>query len=91
MDAVPMTFGQEVGGWARSIELSCRPHHSDVAPSHRTAARRDRVGTGLNAPKGFADRRGRRLSARTGITFSEALDHFEAQSSQDAITEAGRC
>lgn len=89
MDAVPMTFGQEVGGWARSIELSVErvtmllPRLSEL-PLGGTA-----VGTGLNAPEGFGARVAERLSARTGCTFTEARDHFEAQSSQDALVEAG--
>ncbi|HSB85798.1 MAG TPA: lyase family protein, partial [Ilumatobacteraceae bacterium] len=88
MDAVPMTFGQEVGGWARSVELaadrvrSCLPRLSEL-PLGGTA-----VGTGLNAPVGFGARVAARLSARTGVTFVEAEDHFEAQASQDALTEA---
>jgi fumarate hydratase class II len=89
MDAVPMTFGQEVGGWARSIELSSDrirgvlPRLAEL-PLGGTAA-----GTGLNAPAGFASAVAARLSSRTGFTFTEAQDHFEAQSSQDAILEAG--
>jgi fumarate hydratase class II len=88
MDAVPMTFGQEAGGWARSIALSCEritatlPHLAEL-PLGGTA-----VGTGLNAPTGFAASVVDRLRARTGFVFTEAEDHFEAQSSQDAITEA---
>jgi fumarate hydratase class II len=89
MDAVPITFGQEVGGWARSIELSAErvtmllPRLSEL-PLGGTA-----VGTGLNAPEGFGARVAERLSARTGCMFTEARDHFEAQSSQDALVEAG--
>ncbi|MGZ7086234.1 MAG: class II fumarate hydratase [Ilumatobacteraceae bacterium] len=88
MDAVPMTFGQEVGGWARTVELAgiriaaTLPRLAEL-PLGGTA-----VGTGLNAPSGFGSLVAARLSARTGITFTEAHDHFEAQSSQDAITEA---
>ena len=89
MDAVPMTFGQEVGGWAHSIELACDrvtgvlPRLSEL-PLGGTA-----VGTGLNAPPGFGSKVARRLSVRTGRAFTEALDHFEAQSSQDVLVEAG--
>ena len=42
MDAVPMTFGQEVSGWARAIELSCRAHRRDAIATRRTSARRYR-------------------------------------------------
>jgi fumarate hydratase class II len=87
MDAVPMTFGQEVGGWARAVELggdrltAALPRVSEL-PLGGTAA-----GTGLNAPAGFGDEMARRLSARTGLAFVEAVDHFEAQSTQDALIE----
>ncbi|MEY2552146.1 MAG: fumarate hydratase, class [Ilumatobacteraceae bacterium] len=89
MDAVPMTFGQEVGGWARSIELSCDRIASMLPRLAELPLGGTAVGTGLNAPAGFAAAVVARLSSRTGITFTEAVDHFEAQSSQDAMTEAG--
>ena len=88
MDAVPITFGQEVSGWARSVELGTErltavlPRLAEL-PLGGTA-----VGTGLNAPEGFGAEVARRLTARTGCTFNEASNHFEAQSSQDAMVEA---
>jgi fumarate hydratase class II len=89
MDAVPITFGQEVSGWARSVELaririeSMLPRLAEL-PLGGTA-----VGTGLNAPAKFGALVAERLSRRTGITFTEAVNHFEAQSSQDVLVEAG--
>jgi fumarate hydratase class II len=47
------------------------------------------VGTGLNAPRAFGARVAERVSTRTGCTFTEARDHFEAQSSQDVLVDAG--
>src|SRR4051812_175001 len=88
MDAVPITFGQEVSGWARSVELggdrltAVLPRLAEL-PLGGTA-----VGTGLNAPEGFAAAVADRLSARTGCAFTEAANHFEAQSGQDAMVEA---
>jgi fumarate hydratase, class II len=46
------------------------------------------VGTGLNAPKGFARGVIRRLSQDSGVEFREARDHFEAQGARDALVEA---
>ncbi|MEY2400109.1 MAG: fumarate hydratase, class [Ilumatobacteraceae bacterium] len=89
MDAVPITFGQEVSGWARSIELaierimSLLPRLGEL-PIGGTAA-----GTGLNAPARFGALVAERLSARTAGAFTEASNHFEAQSSQDVLVEAG--
>jgi len=88
MDAVPITFGQEVSGWARSVELASQrltamlPRLAEL-PLGGTA-----VGTGLNAPNGFGAKVAQRLSARTGCAFTEAANHFEAQSAQDAMVEA---
>ncbi len=89
MDAVPMTFGQEVGGWARSVELSIDRIKSMLQRLAELPLGGTAVGTGLNAPRGFATKVAQRLSARTGLSFTEATNHFEAQSSQDAMVEAG--
>ncbi|MEO6143240.1 MAG: lyase family protein, partial [Dermatophilaceae bacterium] len=85
MDAVPVTLGQEFGGYRRQIELAGQRVllAADAAaelPLGGTAA-----GTGLNAPPGFAPAVIARLSAATGAPFREAADHFEAQSAQDAL------
>jgi fumarate hydratase, class II len=85
MDAVPVTLGQEFGGYARQIELASERllQAADGAaelPLGGTAA-----GTGLNAAPGFAPAVIARLSETTGSSFREAVDHFEAQSTQDAL------
>jgi fumarate hydratase class II len=89
MDAVPITFGQEVSGWARSIELSADRINSMLQRLAELPIGGTAVGTGLNAPDHFGSLMAQRLSARTGFTFTEANNHFEAQSSQDAMVEAG--
>src|SRR3954454_18664735 len=89
MDAVPITFGQEVSGWARSVELGVN-RLTDVLPRlAELPLGGTAVGTGLNAPEGFGAAVADRLSARTGCNFKEAANHFEAQSSQDPMVEAG--
>ncbi len=89
MDAVPMTFGQEVGGWARSIELATERIRSLLPRLTELPLGGTAVGTGLNAPDGFGAQMAQRLSTRTGLAFTEARNHFEAQSSQDVLVEAG--
>ena len=89
MDAVPMTFGQEVGGWARAVELSSERVRAILSRLAELPIGGTAVGTGLNAPSGFGTMVAQRLTARTGCTFTEATNHFEAQSSQDAMVEAG--
>jgi fumarate hydratase class II len=87
MDAVPVTLGQEFGGYARQLELGAQrvlvgAQATAELPLGGTAA-----GTGLNAAPGFAAAVIARVSERTGVTFREAADHFEAQSAQDAVVE----
>lgn len=89
MDAVPMTFGQEVGGWARAVELSSERITTMLARLAELPIGGTAVGTGLNAPHAFGSMVAKRLSERTGCAFVEAGNHFEAQSSQDAMVEAG--
>ncbi|MDN5790117.1 MAG: class II fumarate hydratase [Micrococcales bacterium] len=87
MDAVPVTLGQEFGGYRRQIELGVdRVSHAAQSTSELplggTAA-----GTGLNAAPGFAAKVIAEVTKDSGIPFHEATDHFEAQSAQDAVVE----
>ena len=88
MDATPVTLGQEFGGYAAAVEHglerldACLPRVGEL-PLGGTA-----VGTGLNAPLGFAEGVIKRLSAELGLPLTEARDHFEAQGSRDALVEA---
>ena len=92
MDAVPMTFGQELGGWARAVELDVR-RLTDVLPRlAELPLGGTAVGTGLNAPPGFARAVVAGLAARSGLPLVEAVDHFEAQGMQDVCLEvSGAC
>lgn len=87
MDAVPMTFGQEVGGWARSVQLAVERIESVLPRLYELPLGGTAVGTGLNAPYGFATSVARRIATRTGMAFVEAVDHFEAQASLDTLVE----
>jgi len=85
MDAVPVTLGQEFGGYRRQVDLACErllvaADGASELPLGGTA-----VGTGMNAAPGFAQAVIAQLSEATGCTFREAVDHFEAQSAQDAL------
>jgi fumarate hydratase class II len=87
MDATPVTLGQEFGGYAQQVENgierleACLPRVREL-PLGGTA-----VGTGINAPKRFAPSVIAILSEETGIPFTEARDHFEAQGARDALVE----
>ena len=85
MDAVPVTLGQEFGGYARQVDLArerllLAADGAAELPLGGTAA-----GTGLNAPPGFASAVIARISETTSSIFREAENHFEAQSTQDAL------
>ena len=88
MDATPVTLGQEFAGYAAAVEHgverleACLPRVGEL-PLGGTA-----VGTGLNAPPGFAASVIKRLAEELGLPLSEARDHFEAQGSRDALVEA---
>ncbi len=88
MDATPVTLGQELGGYAAAVEhgverlAACLPRVGEL-PLGGTA-----VGTGLNAPPGFAAGVIEKLADELGLPLREARDHFEAQGSRDALVEA---
>ncbi|WP_280219548.1 class II fumarate hydratase [Nocardia neocaledoniensis] len=89
MDAVPVTLGQEFGGYTRQIAagmeraLATLPRLGEL-PIGGTA-----VGTGLNAPAGFGGKVVEELVRATGIdALREASDHFEAQAARDGLVEA---
>ena len=88
MDAVPITLGQEAGGWATQVANAADavrrvlPRVGEV-PIGGTA-----VGTGLNAPEGFGARVVERLRAAGVPELREAPDHMEAQGSRDGLVEA---
>jgi fumarate hydratase class II len=88
MDAVPVTLGQEFGGYAAAMRLGVA-RLRDVSP--RLGALPlggTAVGTGLNAPPGFAAAVIASLAADMGLPLTEAGNHFEAAGSRDALVEA---
>jgi fumarate hydratase class II len=87
MDATPIRFGQEASGWARMVELGIRRIESVEARLSELAIGGTAVGTGINTPEGFGGEVSRLLANRFGLPFMEAVNHFEAQGSQDSIVE----
>jgi fumarate hydratase class II len=86
-DAVPLTLGQEVSGWARQVENGiarievCMPRLLELAQGGTA------VGTGLNTKKGFAEAFAREIAAATGLPFVTAPNKFEALAAHDAMVE----
>jgi fumarate hydratase class II len=88
MDATPVRLGQELGGFARQVELGIARVREADAGLTELALGGTAVGTGLNCPPGFAAAVVARLSAATGLGFREAGDRFEAQGARDAAVHA---
>jgi fumarate hydratase class II len=87
MDATPIRLGQEVSGWARQVRLGIERLESVMPRLCELAIGGTAVGTGINSPIGFGAAVCQKLSARFGLPFVEAPNHFEAQGSQDAAVE----
>jgi fumarate hydratase class II len=83
-DAVPMRLGQEFSGYARQVEAARERLEAALPGMCELALGGTAVGTGLNAPKGFASAVIAELATRTGLPLREASNHFEAQSARDA-------
>ncbi|MCC6857405.1 MAG: class II fumarate hydratase [Bryobacterales bacterium] len=83
-DAVPMRLGQEFSGYARQVELARERIEAALTGIHELALGGTAVGTGLNAPSGFAVEVIRELARRTGLPFRKARNPFEAQGARDA-------
>jgi fumarate hydratase class II len=87
MDAMPVTFGQEMSGWLAQVEnstarvMDCRPRLQMIALGGTA------VGTGINADPKFAGRAARYLSVKSGLELRPSPNYFEALSSQDAAVE----
>ncbi|WP_433506025.1 class II fumarate hydratase [Pseudonocardia halophobica] len=89
MDAVPVTLGQEAGGWATQAEYGAARVRDVLPRLGHLPIGGTAVGTGLNAPEGFGAAVVEELRSATGLdALSEAPDHIEAQGSRDGLVEA---
>ncbi|RMI34958.1 class II fumarate hydratase [Nocardia stercoris] len=88
MDAVPLTLGQEFGGYARQVELGIERLLGTLPRVGELPIGGTAVGTGLNAPAGFGAQVVAELARATSLdALSEARNHFEAQAARDALVE----
>ena len=83
-DAVPMRLGQEFGGYARQVELAQDRIRKALENIYELPLGGTAVGSGINAPDGFATTAIATLAENTGLPFREATNHFEAQAARDA-------
>jgi fumarate hydratase class II len=79
-----MRLGQEFGGYARQMELSQSRIRAALEGIYELPLGGTALGSGLNAPRGFAKAAIATIAARTGLPFREAENHFEAQAARDA-------
>ena len=84
MDATPVTLGQEFGGYATQVAKGIERVERTIPELLELALGGTAVGTGLNAPTGFAAEVIGNITSATGLAFREADDHFEAQAAKDA-------
>lgn len=84
-DATPLTLGQEFGGYAAQVASSIKRIEMTLPGLYELAQGGTAVGTGLNAPVGFADKVAERVAAITGLPFVTAPNKFEALAAHDAM------
>ncbi|MHB9859368.1 class II fumarate hydratase [Streptomyces sp. YIM S03343] len=87
MDATPVTLGQEFGGYAAQMRHGVERLRSALPRLAELPLGGTAVGTGINAPPGFASAVIEELVRVTGLPFTEARNHFEAQGARDAVVE----
>jgi fumarate hydratase, class II len=84
-DATPLTLGQEVSGWARQVRAGIGRIELALPGLYELAQGGTAVGTGLNAPAGFAEAIAAEIAEATGLPFVSAPNKFEALAGQDAL------
>ena len=87
-DAVPIAFSQEISGWRASLERDLELLHLAVHPLYGLALGGTAVGTGLNAPEGFAEKAAEEVAGLTGRPFVSEKNKFHALSSRDELVFA---
>ncbi|MEJ5031365.1 MULTISPECIES: class II fumarate hydratase [unclassified Comamonas] len=84
-DATPLTLGQEISGWVAQLEHGAKHIKSALPHLYELALGGTAVGTGLNAPKGYAEGVAQELAKLTGYPFITSPNKFESLGSCDAL------
>jgi fumarate hydratase class II len=84
-DATPLTLGQEFSGYTQQVENGIARIEQTLPGLMQLAQGGTAVGTGLNAPVGFAETVAERIAAITGLKFTSAPNKFEALAAHDAM------
>jgi len=88
MDATPLTLGQEFSGYAAQLTHGLNAIRNSLKHLSELALGGTAVGTGINAPKGYAESVAKKIAELTGLPFVSAENKFEALAAHDAIVEA---
>jgi fumarate hydratase class II len=84
-DAVPLSLGQEFGGYVAQLALARDTLLTSLPQVHQLAIGGTAVGTGLNAPPGFSEAVAERLSQRLGLPFGSAPNKFQALAGHEPL------
>ena len=87
-DATPLTLGQEFSGYVAQLEQADRHLHAALPHLCELALGGTAVGTGLNAPKGYAEQVAAELARLTGLPLVTANNKFEVMAAADALVHA---
>jgi fumarate hydratase class II len=87
MDATPVTLGQEFAGYAAQVRYGVERLQAAIPRVAELPLGGTAVGTGINAPAGFASEVIALIAAETGLPLTEARNHFEAQGARDGLVE----
>lgn len=87
-DATPIKFSQEISGWRSSLEKDVELLRLAVKPLYELALGGTAVGTGLNAPAGFAEKVAEKVAELTGKPFVTAKNKFHSLTSKDELVFA---
>jgi fumarate hydratase class II len=87
MDATPLTLGQEFSGYVQQIDNSMRAIRNSLEMIRELALGGTAVGTGLNAPKGYAELVAKKIAELTNLPFVTAPNKFESLAAHDAMVE----
>ncbi|MGE4243246.1 class II fumarate hydratase [Ramlibacter sp.] len=87
-DATPLTLGQEFSGYVAQLEQADRHLHASLPHLCELALGGTAVGTGLNAPKGYAEQVAAELARLTGLPLVTANNKFEVMAAADALVHA---
>jgi fumarate hydratase, class II len=88
MDATPLTLGQEFSGYVSQLDHGLKALRNSLTHLSELALGGTAVGTGINAPKGYAEKVAAKIAELTGYPFVSAENKFESLAAHDAIVES---